>query len=232
MTLDFKKEFWKNLDVKKFKNQFEQVERTSKGQAVSEDIWNQTVQLIIGQCDLNKESEMLDLCAGNGGLSLPVAKIIKSVVAADISYQLLEVLNENAVKENISNIETVCVDLMHFEFKKKFSHAIFYAALQYFSEKEVIIIFEKVYDALKDGGIFYIGDIPDQRKLWDFANTIEYENDYFYRLKTDQPAIGYWFDQEFLVKLARYTGFSSSKIIQQQKWQSDSRYRFDIIIKK
>lgn len=224
--------YWKNKDFASHEERNKQVGRTVDGQVISDEVWNKTVKFIVEQCNFDKDSEMLDLCAGNGMLSIPVAKITKSVVAIDISEKLLEILNEHALKENINNITTICDNINHIDFEKRFSHVMFYFSLQHFSEKDVLFIFEKVYHALKTNGVFYIGDIPDQSKLWVFANTIAYENSFFDRLKNDQPAIGHWFDQNFLIKLARYTGFSSSKIIHQPAWQYNSKYRFDMIIRK
>ena len=225
-------EYWKNKDFKSDEHRNKQIGRTVHGQVVCDDIWAQTVKFVIEQCDFNKDSEMLELCAGNGMLSIPVAKIIKSVVAIDINNQLLAILNEHALKENIDNITTICDDIINIEFKERFSHVMFYFSLQHFNEKKTLFIFEKIYHALRTNGIFYIGDIPDQRKLWVFAGTTAYENCFFDRLKNDQPAIGQWFDQDFLIKLARYTGFSSAIIIHQPPWQCNSKYRFDMMIKK
>ena len=51
--------------------------------------------------------EVLDVGAGPGSLTIPLARLVKKVVALDPSKEMLKVLEENAVEEGIENIETI-----------------------------------------------------------------------------------------------------------------------------
>jgi len=109
-----------------------------------------------------------------------------------------------------------------------------FSALNYFTEQDVLFIFERVFFALsKDKGReakFYVGEIPNKAKLWDFANTVEYEKMYFDSLKAGKSAIGTWFIPEDLVKMAKYVGFSKANVIELPDWHINSHFRFDLLL--
>ena len=59
----------------------------------------------ISKLILNKEDTVLDLGCGNGIITIPIAKEVKSVTAVDLSDKMLEILNKKAKEENINNIK-------------------------------------------------------------------------------------------------------------------------------
>ena len=56
---------------------------------------------------IKPDFEVLDIGAGPGTLAIPLAKLVDRVVALDPSKGMLNVLNESAVEEGLSNIETL-----------------------------------------------------------------------------------------------------------------------------
>ncbi|MDR2510286.1 MAG: hypothetical protein LBC77_06545 [Spirochaetaceae bacterium] len=109
-----------------------------------------------------------------------------------------------------------------------FSPGFWYVSLQHFEESDAVCLFEKALSWLLPGGVFYIGDIPDREKVWTFAITPEYEKSFFDLLKSGKPAIGTWYEKNFLRKAADWAHFSRCEIIEQPSWQINSGYRFDI----
>jgi cyclopropane fatty-acyl-phospholipid synthase-like methyltransferase len=210
-----------------------QVGRTVSGQPVDEAVWANTVAYVLDALRLEGESRVLELCCGNGLLTLPMAQRVKQVVAVDISAALIEMLQDQIGKQGVSNIVPLCGDALRVRFEKgRFTHVFMYFALQHFSEREALLLFKKAYDWLEDGGRFFLGDIPDAERKWQFVNTKEYERMYFDSIKSGQPAIGSWFDKIFLEKLARYTGFQSAVVSLQPAEQINSHYRFDFTVQK
>lgn len=226
-------QYWNNAGVLHSPLLQVQVGRTVSGKPISEEVWASTVAYVLDILHIDARSRILELCCGNGLLTLPVAQKADRVVAVDISSALIETLKIQMRNEHIQNIVPICGDALQVDFEQnQFTHVFMYFALQHFSEREALLIFEKAYDCLDDGGQFFLGDIPDVNRKWQFVSTIEYEHMYFDSLKSDTPSIGSWFDPVFLEKLAAYTGFRSAAAFRQPENQINSRYRFDFIAEK
>lgn len=56
---------------------------------------------------LTPESSVLDIGAGTGRWTIPMARVAKRVTALDASPQMLDILRENAAEEGCTNIDTV-----------------------------------------------------------------------------------------------------------------------------
>ncbi len=102
---------------------------------------------------LKKNFTVLELGAGTGRFTLPVAKKVKQVIAADISSNMLDVLRIKADKNKIKNISTVVSDIEEFNSEKKYDAICSFSALEYISDLEGII--RKAYISLKPEGIIY-----------------------------------------------------------------------------
>ena len=102
---------------------------------------------------LKKNYTVLELGAGTGRFTLPVAKKVKQVIAADISSNMLDVLRIKADKNKIKNITTVAMDIEEFNSEKKYDAICSFSALEYISDLEGII--SKAYISLKPGGVIY-----------------------------------------------------------------------------
>jgi ubiquinone/menaquinone biosynthesis C-methylase UbiE len=228
MEDNYWKKYWQNKPNETTDVQA-QVARTYKKQSIDDKSFMCTLDFVAGNMNLQKSSSLLELAAGNGMFTLPYSERVKQITAVDFSHPLLESLKKAMDNRNITNISIVNANVTDMDFGiEQYSHVLLYFALQYFSEKEAVLLFEKVYKCLKPDGVFYIGDIPDRNKLWEFAYTDEYKKMYFDSIKTDTPAIGTWFLQSDLVEIARYAGFSQIEIINQPEWQFNHFWRFDI----
>jgi len=112
----------------------------------------------------------------------------------DFSKKLLNDLRKQTKNKNIKLIEA---DALNYPLgKNKFDIIIFYFSIQHFSERDAFILIEKCIRALKKGGRFLIGDIPDNSQKWAYISKPEYHRDYFQRLKQNRPLIGTWFDKK------------------------------------
>jgi SAM-dependent methyltransferase len=59
---------------------------------------------------LQPDDTVLDIGAGTGRWSIPMARICKKVTALDVSSRMLEILSENAAAEKVTNINPVVGD--------------------------------------------------------------------------------------------------------------------------
>ena len=83
---------------------------------------------LLSKLKLDKEDTVLDLGCGEGSITIPISKQVKSVTGVDLSENMLELLNENAQKENINNIKTVQGDLSNITINDVGAHDIVIAS--------------------------------------------------------------------------------------------------------
>jgi len=226
---DYWKNYWSNIEVYDNDNLHSQVERTVNKVPIDEKKWQFTLSEIVKAIDLQFSDEILDLCSGNGLISVPFSQKCKSVIAVDISESLLDKIDIT----KYANISILAGDARKISLGDEcFSKGVMYSSLQHFSERETIGIFNAIYRSLKTSGIFLVGDIPDLDRLFNFYSKPEWEKAYFDSLKNNTPAVGTWFKKEVLIKMAIYTGFSDAIIIDQHPNLINSHCRFDLLLTK
>ena len=69
------------------------------------------VDRVIQMLDLKKNDSVLDLFCGLGNFTLPIAKKVKSVTGVEASQEMIERARENAINNNLSNVEFFAEDL-------------------------------------------------------------------------------------------------------------------------
>ena len=228
MSSDYWVQFWKDHGQRtRSEDPQTQVLRTLNRKPIDDEKWQYTLGVIEEVINPGPNDDILDLCCGNGLVARKLLESARSVTAVDVSDCLVKSIGEvKGITPIISDIRTV-----QFE-PETFHKIVFYAGLQYFSDREVIAIFERVFLWLRTEGLFYIGDIPDVERIWTFYNDREREGAYFDSIKFGKPIIGTWFDRKFLQKLSNYVGFSQCRTLTQDKELIYSSYRFDMIMKK
>ncbi len=68
---------------------------------------NSLTKLQLNSLHLLPDYTVLDIGAGNGRITIPVAKRVKQVTAVDFSAKMLAILKANAEKENVNNISYI-----------------------------------------------------------------------------------------------------------------------------
>lgn len=221
--------FWSSNARLKHEDLYYQVGHTVNGMPIDPERWQFTLDRIEETLRLVPVDTVLDLCSGNGLISVPLSLKCKSVTAIDFSEALIRridtKLNPNIIAIHADARE---VDLV----SNSFSKGIMYGALQHFSEREAIGIFENIYRWLSPGGTFLVGDIPDIDRLFCFYNKPEWATAYFDSLKSNTPAVGTWFKKEVLVAMAQYVGFKNAVARDQHPKLLNSHYRFDVLLTK
>jgi ubiquinone/menaquinone biosynthesis C-methylase UbiE len=217
--------FWKEQtkEVENI-NKHEQVLRTSNGEPISEKLWKLTLSELSSAINTKPSDDILDLCSGNGLISKYISEQVNSVIAVDVSENLLKSIDTR----KYLNIKTIISDIRILEFENnKFNTIFIYAGIQYLTECETLKLFEKIYKWLKPGGILFLGDIPDRNKLWNFYNTEERKSFYFSDLKVNKNYIGTWFNRDFFENLSSYIGFKKAYLIEQHADLLNSASRYD-----
>lgn len=206
-----------------------QVGRTINKIPISPHKWAFQLSEIERVLDIRQNDTLLDLCAGNGLIAMPLSLKCGSVTAVDISEILLKKID----CKSYPSITLIVSDARNVVLPPEFfSKGVLYYALQYFNERETIGIFQSIYQSLRQGGRFLIGDIPDIDRLFTFYNKPEWVCAYFNSVRNGTSAVGTWFKKEILMEMARYVGFRKAVLLTQHPDLINSHYRFDILLEK
>lgn len=224
------KAYWtKHAQLGRSKDVQTQVQRTVDGRPIGDLEFQQILEDIEAKMEVSPNDSILELCCGNGLIIEHLAPISKEVVGVDFVRELVEQIDLEVHK----NVSVFVGDIRTISFEEEsFDKVIMYAGLQYFNFKQTIGIFRSVRRWLKRGGLFYVGDIPDQRRMWRFFDSEEREQAYFDSMGDGKPIIGTWFDRDWISKLGRYAGFKGIRVVSQPQEFSYAHYRFDMIMKK
>ena len=114
------------------------------------------------------EERILEIGAGTGRYTLPMARRAREVVAVDISPRSLEVLRKKAREEKVENIEAVLADVMQFPVPGTFDVICSFSAFEYIQVLQPTL--QALVSHLKPGGRLYF--ITSHRSLFRFFSQI------------------------------------------------------------
>ncbi len=115
---------------------------------------------------LNRDSVALDAGAGLGRISIPLARVVKKVVACDLSVARMRFLKKLAEAKGLNNIETIIADIFNLPFQEEsFDLIVMNGLLEwvgrtdlYQDPREAQIACLKICKKLlKKGGFLYVG---------------------------------------------------------------------------
>jgi SAM-dependent methyltransferase len=230
MNSEYWPDFWKQHgQASSGEDEQSQVLRTFNKQPITKERWQQTLEYLARQIPVSGDDLVLDLCSGNGLLTSYFASLCKSITAVDISADLLEKIEQH----RLVNVRTLQSDIRKLNFDEgSFTCIIIYAGIQYLTESESVILFKKMFNWLKPGGLLFIGDIPDRARLWTFYNTNERKALYFEYQAVSRDVVGTWFDESWLLNLALSIGFQAAQVIHQPSEQIYAHFRFDLKVQR
>jgi len=117
---------------------------------------------------IQAEERILEIGAGAGRYTLPMAHRAGEVVAVDISPRSLEILRKKAREEKVENIEAVLADIMQFPALGTFDVICSFSAFEYIQALQPTL--QELVSHLKPGGRLYF--ITSHRSLFRFFSQI------------------------------------------------------------
>ncbi|AQQ54860.1 class I SAM-dependent methyltransferase [Planococcus lenghuensis] len=108
---------------------------------------------VIGYLRVKQNDEVADLGAGNGYFTIPLAQMVsKTVTAVDIEPRMLAMLQENAEREKVGNIQCVQSDLESIPFgDRSFDKVLIAFVIHEVEDPDKVLV--EVRRLLKPGGI-------------------------------------------------------------------------------
>jgi len=204
------KKFWKqyrNIDFKCENDLFIQVGKTINGSPISAITFKLMLEDIVENLALSKNDVIMEMCCGNGLLTLPLSEFVYEIYAFDFTEHLIDTAKKTRKNKNITY--EVCD--ANEDFFKKFKIINFPGkylmndSLGYFKPidlKKIIINIKKEIPNFN----LYITGIPNYDLKWNFYNTEERRLEYFTDISNGEISgrgIGYWWKMSELADIAK-----------------------------
>jgi ubiquinone/menaquinone biosynthesis C-methylase UbiE len=120
----------------------------------------QVVDAVVKECRGIPDGLAVDLGAGSGAVTLPLAEICRRVLAVDVSEELLGLLTEKLVKHGVQNIEVLAHPIETLELESEsVDLVVSNYALHHLRDGDKVRLLEHAHGWLKPGGRAVIGDM-------------------------------------------------------------------------
>ena len=228
------KKFWENYAGNAATNEddlYVQVGKTVNRAPVTRQVLDNFVNDIINTLELNDSDILLEMCCGNGLITLPLSKIVKHIYAFDFTETLI---NDALKYKAADNIEYVKGDAKK-DFTKIFKEELppiqkflINDSTAYFLPEDIELIIEKILTISKDFK-FYLTNIPNDENKWNFYNTPERKANYEKAVQSGDiflSGMGRWWTKPEFIKIAEKFNLKI-KIIDQSNEYS---YRMSILL--
>ena len=229
------KEFWqtyRKTEVKNEKDLYFEVGKTVNQQPISEASFKLSIELVARDLKLNANDRLLELCCGNGLMSLPLAALVSEVYAVDFA----EHLTENARRfRQAPNITYICADAVSYmtdlAASKRYvpSKILLGDALGYFEPESLGDILRSAIRLTDNRFIFLVTGIPSDELKGSFYNTPERAKRYEKNQRREDntnDGLGRWWQTYELKRLARDCGL---RLVVKNQPPDLSTFRVDAI---
>jgi len=228
------KDFWNRYPTQFTKDDFlKQVAKTVQGEPITAVQFDKIILDLIQKLELNDNDDVLDLCCGNGLITLAIAEKCNSIVGVDFSEPMIEIAREyhNLNNTKYLNLPVLDITLENLQIVRPFTKVYMYEGLQYFQEDHFTDLMQTLLALSDESVIILFGGVPDKDKIWDFYNTPERRHDYEERKVHGKEAIGTWWEKSFIREIcSRYE--LHCEFLPQHELSHTAHYRFDARIKR
>lgn len=194
---------YRNIPVKQKEDLFYQVGKTIGGKPITEDTFALIVNTIVHNLELNKKDLVLDLCCGNGLITLELSKQVDRVIGIDFSQHLIESARAHQGADNImylfgdivkvldNQLTTIKADVIKITMNE---------ALAYFDNDTAFALLKRLKQLCEDTDVkldMFITGIPSDELKWNFYNTPERKEKYLQNeSEGSNGGIGKWWKKE------------------------------------
>lgn len=207
-----------------------QVHKTVSGEPITTDQFATQISDIKDALAIRSEDLVLDMCCGNGIITIEISKECRRIVGFDFSEPLINIAKKY---NNPDNATYYCMSVLDIEITKvinePFTKIYMYEAIQHFSKDDFQKIMEIITQISTPDALIFFGGIPDEDKIWDFYDTPERRKEYELRKSNNQDPIGTWWKKDDFVSICAQNGFDC-KILLQNPLLHSAHYRFDACI--
>ncbi|MDQ0594343.1 SAM-dependent methyltransferase [Chryseobacterium ginsenosidimutans] len=204
------RKFWENYVGNAAANEedlYVQVGKTSNRAPVTKEVFETFINDVVEKLELNISDTLLEMCCGNGLITLRLSKIVKHIYAFDFT----ETLIADALKYKSSdNIEYITGNAKE-DFTKIFKSDLpliqkflINDSTAYFSPEDIELIIKRIFTISKDFK-FYLTNVPNDENKWNFYNTPERKANYEKAIQSGDiflSGMGRWWKKSEFIKIA------------------------------
>jgi cyclopropane fatty-acyl-phospholipid synthase-like methyltransferase len=220
--------YWNGPARVEGKDFLQQVGKTVNGRTVSAAVVDAIVDAIARNLHLQPDDRMLDLCCGNGLLTLRCAALCAEVTGVDFSAPLVAVANSHFAAPNIRYVEADVAQLPQWLLQQRFSKVSMYEGLQHLTRPQAEELLQALRRSVSADATVFLGSVPDQERLLDYYDTPARREEYQRRVKEGTEAIGHWWIRSDLAALLAQCGYHA-EFIAPDPILHTAHYRFDVV---
>jgi len=227
-----KSSFWKKYWSKKKGSEIEKIGRSSYTTSQLFLYYSDCIEKL---GELNKKDTLLDVGGGNGLFANICYSFLKKIYIVDYSENLVsEAKKKFKLNKKINVILDNILELKKIK-KKKFDKILVGSVLQYLNNyDEIKMVFKVLRNLSKKKTIIYFTHNPDAQRKKKFLNSYKKLD---WNSKKIQKALIFenkkrlWLDYKKISKIAKNTGFISSKKIIPNKSLFETSHMFNFYLK-
>lgn len=165
------KRYWDGHAARHSGNLQDQVARTIGGQPATNELTATVAGDIAAKLELGPDDDLLDVCCGNGLLTVLHAARCRSVVGVDLSAVQIQSARQFNTRLNATYLLGDALQLRAVV-AGTFSRIVLYFSFQYFDtfEKGQRAVLQML-EMLRPGGVLLLGDVPDRDRFANFRTT-------------------------------------------------------------
>lgn len=204
------KKFWEDYIGGEAANEndlYLQVGKTANRLPVSKEIFEGFVNDVVEKLELSSSDILLEMCCGNGLLTLPLSDIVKKIYAFDFTETLIDTAIKYKSKENIE----YAVGNAKEDFTKIFKENLpvihkflINDSTAYFSPKDIETVIERILK-ISNEFKFYLTNVPNDENKWNFYDTPERKANYEKAVKSGDiflSGMGRWWTKSEFINIA------------------------------
>jgi hypothetical protein len=204
------KKFWENYVGDAAANEddlYVQVGKTANRAPVTKEVFENFVNDVVEKLELNNSDTLLEMCCGNGLITLPLSKIVKYIYAFDFTETLIKDALKYKSGDNIEYVTGNAKEDFTKIFKDKLPQIqkfLINDSTAYFSPEDVELIIERIFTVSKDFK-FYLTNIPNDENKWNFYNTPERKANYEKSVQSGDiflSGMGRWWTKSEFIHIA------------------------------
>ncbi|HET6416043.1 MAG TPA: class I SAM-dependent methyltransferase [Polyangiales bacterium] len=225
--------YWEDFPQKFAEGDFcRQVGRTANGgiPTPAREL-NVVIDEIVELLDLVPGDRLLDLCCGNGLLTVRLAQVCTNVVGVDFSNPMIQIAREHHSAPNAEYVEGSVLDLDQILDTAAFDKMCMVESLAYFDPGQLSRILRGLSSvAAARATILFSGVLDDDAK-WSFFDTAERRAVYEQQRREGREIMGRWWTRSEIAWAAAENGFQA-KILPQSPRLNTAHYRFNVLMER
>lgn len=226
--------FWEEYPRRYGESEFrKQVGRTADGGVpTAETEIGQVVEEVVRRLELRADDRLLDLCCGNGYLTVRLAEVAREVVGVDFSEPMLEVARRFHTAPAVTYREGSALDLgSALGDARPFHKVCLLESLHYFVPRQLGRLLEELLRWTTDDARIYLSGVPDAERKDAFFDTPERRREHERRKAAGTDAMGYWWTAAEIEERAEALGLRC-EILPQHPALHTAYYRFDAVLSR